>query len=206
LTVVLRERKKKETEGRIRRAAAEVFKSKGYSDSTMDEIAALADISPGTLYNYYRSKAEIFLSIMTEEMDLIDVEAGRYKPDIEKSIAENIWEYYWKHFKSALFIGKKMWREIMALIMGSSGSFLFPDIAKLDYKFIDNTKLMLDKEKDAGLLPPSFDSGEAAYAAYSVFMIQFLFYLYEEEATLDSLRDKSRRQVEFIFEGKLQQK
>jgi TetR/AcrR family transcriptional regulator len=43
----------------ILRAAARVFRDRGFADTGMREIALAADISPGNLYYYFRSKADI---------------------------------------------------------------------------------------------------------------------------------------------------
>jgi AcrR family transcriptional regulator len=49
----------------ILEAAKEVFSSKGYNAATMEEIADVAELSPGTLYIYFKNKEELhtFLSI-----------------------------------------------------------------------------------------------------------------------------------------------
>jgi AcrR family transcriptional regulator len=62
------ERKKREKENRrkeILSAARKVFSNKGFNASTMEEIALQAELSPGTLYLYFKNKEELhtFLSI-----------------------------------------------------------------------------------------------------------------------------------------------
>lgn len=55
----LRERKRRETLQRISEVALELFVAKGYDSTTLDEIAAAADISRRTLFYYFDSKEEI---------------------------------------------------------------------------------------------------------------------------------------------------
>jgi AcrR family transcriptional regulator len=43
----------------ILRAAAGVFRDRGFTDTGMRDIAAAADLSPGNLYYYFRNKADI---------------------------------------------------------------------------------------------------------------------------------------------------
>lgn len=50
------ERKKMQTEEAILRAAGELFTERGFLQTTMEEIAAKADVSKGTLYNYFSDK------------------------------------------------------------------------------------------------------------------------------------------------------
>jgi len=53
------ERKKEETRLKIITTAVELFKKKGVERTTMEEIAATADIARGTLYNYFPEKEAI---------------------------------------------------------------------------------------------------------------------------------------------------
>ena len=41
-------------------AAQEAFDAHGYAATTIDEVAAKAGISKGNIYNYFRSKEELF--------------------------------------------------------------------------------------------------------------------------------------------------
>jgi AcrR family transcriptional regulator len=47
-------------------AAISVFRQKGYDRATTREIAAAADVSEGTIYNYFRSKNELLMGIVRE--------------------------------------------------------------------------------------------------------------------------------------------
>tara|TARA_B100001113_G_scaffold169531_1_gene138664 strand:+ start:65 stop:652 length:588 start_codon:yes stop_codon:yes gene_type:complete len=48
----------------ILNAAFEVFVKKGYAKTTMDDIVASSNLSKGALYHYYKSKKELFLSLI----------------------------------------------------------------------------------------------------------------------------------------------
>jgi len=68
------ERKEREKEHRreeIIDAAQRVFFQKGLSAATMDEIAEVAELSKGTLYLYYNSKEDLYLSVMLRGMDIL---------------------------------------------------------------------------------------------------------------------------------------
>ena len=63
-----REREKQQRKTEIIAAAEKVFSAKGYDNSTMDDVAAEAELSKGAIYFYFKSKAEICLSILLKSL------------------------------------------------------------------------------------------------------------------------------------------
>lgn len=59
----LRERKRLERNREILEAAATIFSERGFADARMEEVAALADVSPGTVYNYFPTKDALLLAV-----------------------------------------------------------------------------------------------------------------------------------------------
>jgi AcrR family transcriptional regulator len=45
-------------------AARKIFAKKGFADATMDEIAATSGLAKGTLYLYFKSKRDVYLSTL----------------------------------------------------------------------------------------------------------------------------------------------
>lgn len=56
---------------RILKAAIEVFLRKGFESATMDEVANKARIAKGTLYLYFKDKADLYGSLLEEKIDLL---------------------------------------------------------------------------------------------------------------------------------------
>ena len=52
--------------GEILAAARKVFATRGFSDATVDDIAAAAGIAKGTVYLYFSSKKEIYLAALKQ--------------------------------------------------------------------------------------------------------------------------------------------
>ena len=62
-----RERRKLEVRSRIYSAARELFTKQGFEATTVDEIAAVADVAPATFFNHFQSK-QTLLTLMTGEL------------------------------------------------------------------------------------------------------------------------------------------
>ena len=65
-----RERLKREREARILDAAAAVFARKGFHQATIRDIAELADVADGTIYNYFDNKLDLLVAIMARIAEL----------------------------------------------------------------------------------------------------------------------------------------
>lgn len=73
----LRERKKAQTRAAIQRHALHLFQRDGYSATTMEQIAAAADVSPSTLYRYFPAKEDL---ILQDDYDPMMAAAFRAQP------------------------------------------------------------------------------------------------------------------------------
>ncbi|GLW98286.1 TetR/AcrR family transcriptional regulator [Microtetraspora sp. NBRC 16547] len=70
----LRERSRRETLNRIRKAAVELLAEKGYEQITTREVAQRAEVGEATLFRYVSSKHELLLLVIGDKMDH-DIEA-----------------------------------------------------------------------------------------------------------------------------------
>jgi AcrR family transcriptional regulator len=69
-----------ERRGEILAAARKVFARRGYEAATLEEIADRAAYAKGTLYNYFRSKEDLFqqtLSVLLDDISLLATTATR---------------------------------------------------------------------------------------------------------------------------------
>ncbi len=68
----IQERKRRERKRRRRQilvAAKKVFSIKGFTKTTMEDIAREAELSPGTLYLYFKNKDELYASLSVEILE-----------------------------------------------------------------------------------------------------------------------------------------
>jgi TetR/AcrR family fatty acid metabolism transcriptional regulator len=74
--------------GEILRAAEKVFATKGFFQTTMSEIAQAAEFGTGTLYKYFKSKEDLYFTLIDEKTDeinrLVKAELSRKTSAIER--------------------------------------------------------------------------------------------------------------------------
>jgi AcrR family transcriptional regulator len=72
----IQERKEREKERRRQQivvAAKRVFSDKGFNKATMEDIAKEAELSPGTLYLYFKNKEELYASLTLRILQYLNI-------------------------------------------------------------------------------------------------------------------------------------
>ncbi len=119
------ERRKQSRPGELLGAALELFVERGYAATRLDEVAARAGVSKGTLYLYFESKEELFKAVVRETIvPLIDA----YRRDVEGSgepsavLLERFFREWWERFGATRLAG------LAKLIIAEAGNF--PEVAR----------------------------------------------------------------------------
>jgi AcrR family transcriptional regulator len=73
----LRERKKARTRASLREHALRLFREQGYQATTVEQIAAAAELSPSTFFRYFPTKEDV---VLQDDMDTRIVEAFARQP------------------------------------------------------------------------------------------------------------------------------
>ena len=89
----IRERKERERERRRQQiivAAKRVFSKKGFNKATMEDIAKEAELSPGTLYLYFKNKDELYASLSLRILQYLLIRLEHLNSDSVKSTDERL--------------------------------------------------------------------------------------------------------------------
>jgi AcrR family transcriptional regulator len=185
----LREEKKQDRRKRIAEAALGLFEKKGFDATTMEAIAEKAGLGVGTLYNYYPSKADLMLGIISGR-------AGPYEQDLKniadrppQRLADALRAFCDIYLSSFSFFSRRIWRDFVATAL-SRGLPLFDMIQAVDGVFL--TLL-------TGLIGTYRSSAEtSARNLYSVLLYNIMVFISSEDMDLSGLRKNLMRQVEVM--------
>jgi AcrR family transcriptional regulator len=78
----LRERKKQRTRATLMDAAIDLCNRQGFERTTVDQIAAVADVSPRTFSRYFATKEAVMLALIDDTVELVAAELERQPADI----------------------------------------------------------------------------------------------------------------------------
>lgn len=88
--------KKAEKRVKILNSASALFAEKGFNDTSMLEIAKKADVAEGTVYEYFRNKEDLMISIPCEKLTrLYDTVSGKSLEQRLKIIISSVFEFYY---------------------------------------------------------------------------------------------------------------
>jgi len=89
------QRKQAERQARRRRiqtAARGVFAEKGYAKTSIEQIARQANLSVGAIYLYFRSKEDLYVSLLEETLDGVNAELNSIRVS-ETPRLRDAWSY-----------------------------------------------------------------------------------------------------------------
>jgi TetR/AcrR family fatty acid metabolism transcriptional regulator len=110
-----RERLRQERETRILNAAATVFAERGYHQATIRQIAELADVADGTIYNYFENKFDLLVGIMAHIAEL-----ERLPGELMQGLQEDARDFFQTAFRERLARieqGEKMLQAVLPEVL-----------------------------------------------------------------------------------------
>lgn len=154
----LRERKKRETRRRIADVAMGLFAQKGFEQVTVAEIARHADVSVNTVFNYFRTKEDLFLDRQEEAEGLLARVAREREPGepvlaaVRRDFLDALATEHWRY-------GLHPGAEVFARIVAQSPS-LTARVFAIEHRRTELLAETLAEETDAGDLTPWVVAGQ----------------------------------------------
>lgn len=117
-------RRKESRPGEVLSAALDLFVEHGFASTRLEDVAARAGVSKGTLYLYFKNKEELFKAVVRESIvPLIEEFADEIKVSTQSNddLVRLFFQEWWARFGSTQLAG------ICKLIMSEAGNF--PELA-----------------------------------------------------------------------------
>jgi len=183
----------------ILEAAYTLFTKKGYEDTKTKEISEMVGIAEGTLFNYFSSKANLYMEAMLENMDLSGVREMSEEITRE-NIIDMILEYITKSFKIVFKLPKTVIKEIFHLstYLSKKKRKVFSKFAETDFKAMDELGQFLKQMQEKKLLK-DFDPETAASTIFAAVFFELLLYTYEDQYEKDIMMMSLKKKLELII-------
>lgn len=190
----LRERQKADRTRRILEAASTLFRAQGYDAVRIEDIAAAAEVSAGTCYNYFSTKGDLLLAIVSMEVEEV-VEAGQAVVEApHQNIAEalgGLIRLYYDH--SLHYLSKEMWRKAMAFSVEAPDTPFSQRYTALDALLARQVCDLIAALQRQGLARRDFDVEAMGQVIFHSLNQLFVEFVKQDDMALSALREASAR-------------
>lgn len=192
----LRARQKRLRHERLLDAAMTLFREAGYDAVRTEDIAAKAEVSVGTLYNYFENKGDLLLALVTLEVEEV-LDQGQSvidapPADIAQALNALIGGYY-DH--SNTYLTKDLWRIAMALTIQAPETPFSQRFTALDRSLTDQVCALVVALQARGLARSDVDAEALGQLIFNSLNQMFIEFIKDEAMALDSLKAAVARQI-----------
>lgn len=197
----LREKQKADRTRRILEAASRLFRERGYGAIRIEDIAQAAEVSVGTLYNYFTNKGDLLLAIVSMEVEEV-LESGHAivenpPSDIADALAALIGIYY-DH--SLIYLSKEMWRTAMALSIEAPETPFSARYTELDSKLAAQVCDLIARLQALGYARAGVDAQAMGQVIFNNLNQMFIEYVKQDAMPLAMLHARTNRQNRALAE------
>jgi AcrR family transcriptional regulator len=198
------ERRKDARPQELLAAALDLFVERGYAATRLDDVAARAGVSKGTLYLYFNNKEDLFKAVVREHLVPVLGEAEQTLENYEgssKDLLRTIVLAWWER------VGDTQLSGIMKLMMAESGNF--PEVAQFYHdEVIERGETLVKRTLEYGMNRGEFRQLDLQTAAQVVVAPVMMLMLWKHsfelcEAKVTPPGDYLAMFIDLVFNGLL---
>jgi len=194
----LRQLKKEKTTRAILAAASARFTADGIDAAKMEVIAADAEVSVGTLYNYFGSKQSLLIALFEDEVgEMLEAGGEAVSEDVEPLAA--VTHLFNAYLDVMIATDTELLKEVLRFSLG--GGEAVQELARLDGQLLTQLSGVLTIHRDAGRLSAEISIDDAVFVLYSVLITELLMHLSLDGSTQADLINSVAHRVELVFTG-----
>lgn len=198
----LRERQKAGRRRDILAAASQLFAKQGFADTSVEAIAARAEVGTGTVYNYFSSKGDLLMALVALDGEQVRAKGKRYIASVTSEAAEALYgllAIYVDH--SLVHLTKELWRNAMATALTQADSPFGLGYFENDRRLSEQMGELVAALQEAGKLRPEIDPATAGSALFIIVNGLFMQFVAQEKMLKTVLHARLRAQVTLFVAG-----
>lgn len=197
----LRERQKAERRQAISKAAIELFERQGFQNTTIEQIASQAGVSPPTVFKYFGNKQEIILEILhhADQRAIIDTRSRIHEIDDPVEALCHLERLLTGYALEVMH--PSLWRELLPLILFGGNNELPAGYRAMNDALRAEISELLRELQRAGKLRQQLDVELAAFLLNDYSHLQLFRLVNQEHPDIDAHSTQVRRITELLFYG-----
>ncbi|MCF5233761.1 MULTISPECIES: TetR/AcrR family transcriptional regulator [unclassified Pseudomonas] len=197
----LRERQKAERRQAISEAAVELFERQGFQNTTIEQIASQAGVSPPTVFKYFGNKQEIILEILhhADQRAISDTRSLIHQIDDPVEALCHLERLLTGYALEVMH--PSLWRELLPLILFGGSNGLPEGYRAMNDALRAEISELLRELQRAGKLRAQLDVELAAFLLNDYSHLQLFRLVNQEHPDIDAHSLQVRRITELVFYG-----
>ncbi len=198
----LRERKKLERRAHILSAGRRLFDSDGFEATSIESIAAVVDVSVGTIYKFFPTKIDILSAILREDLESHMADTPRITTTNAPAPQEGIYRLLEQELRALDRLPKSSLSVVTAHALATGQTTETGRLYAATDEYLRNeVHSLLDAYQENGAIPPSADIQLMSGLIYSVTNGEHLAWLAGEFESSDLVLARLRKFLVVIFAG-----
>ena len=185
----LRAKHKADRHARILNAAVTLFRRDGYRAARIEDLAGMAEVSPGTVYNYYGSKGDILIATVALEVEEVLSAGAAIVADPPKGVQQAVSTLINGYYDHSLdYLSKEMWRSAMALSIEAPHTQNGARYSELDGALAAQVVALITRLQQRGEVAAGLDVQSLGEVIFNNLNAMFIEFIKDDAMTLDTLK------------------
>jgi AcrR family transcriptional regulator len=197
----LRLRQKRKREKGILGAAEKLITSKGYINTSIEEIADKAEVGVGTVYNYFQSKPKLLMALFRRYHLELTEDGNSILNNPPDNAVEALSALLRIYFEGPLMrFHKDHMREILSILVNERLA-IRKETMEHDYMIIEQVTKLIEILQSRNLINRNIPANEMAIPVYSIFTLAGMTFIYDDDMTVDAAMEAIRDNMQLIYNG-----
>jgi AcrR family transcriptional regulator len=199
--LTLRQRQKRKREKGILDAAEKLITSKGYINTSIEEIADKAEVGVGTVYNYFQSKPKLLMALFYRYHLALMESGNAILNNPPENAIDALCALLRVYFEGPVMLfHKDHIREIFSVISNERLS-IRKESMQHDYMLLEQVIKLIETLQSRNLINRDIPPHDLSMCIYSIFMMAGMIFIYDDDTTIDSTMEFIRHNIEIIYDG-----
>ncbi|MCE8008562.1 TetR/AcrR family transcriptional regulator [Aestuariivita sp.] len=192
----LREKQKADRKRRILEAAVTQFRADGYRAVRIEDLAEMAEVSVGTVYNYYNTKGDILIATVAMEVEEVLASGATIVADPPAGVGDALLQLIFGYYDHSLeYLSKEMWRTAMALSIQAPQTPNGQRYSALDARLSAQVTDLIRALQARGEVKADLDAEPLGQVIFNNLNQMFIEFVKDDAMSLETLRARVAEQT-----------